>query len=557
MARNSFLVWIQLFLLLGSTAQGQHLVASLDYGTFQGAYSSTYNISYWRKIPYAAPPTGENRFRAPQAPIPVTNGTYDSDQPYGFCPQSTVHGTEDCLYLGLYSRPWTPSQSLRPVVVYFHGGGFIYGGGSFSIPPSGYPVLNVSSDTDLLFIYPNYRLNAFGFLPGSEISSSETSDLNPGLLDQKAVLHWTKRYISKFGGDPNNVTIWGQSAGAGSVVAQVLANNGGEAPLFRRALASSPFWPKTYRYNSPEAQNIYDTFAALSGCANNGSKTDSLACLKKADVQVLLNASFAVSDSHKWNTSSFTWAPVIDGVFLKRPLSEVDEVDIESGWGMYNTYEGISSVSFSGSLTIKEKIFTLQKLGEDFIPLSLAFAQNSGDPPFNSSASSFNAWLRGFLPGLSAQDIERVKALYPAIGSADNAPTYNTSYTRSGLIYRDVVFACPSYWIAGAARNKSYLGEYAVLPAKHSSDANLWDSVNPIQKSEPLIYNGFTGAIASFLQTGDPNKLKLTNATQSGVPELETELEFLIRKSGLESAGITQLKRRCEFWKEVGRDVPV
>ncbi|KAK6581324.1 hypothetical protein PZA11_006015 [Diplocarpon coronariae] len=342
MVRSAVLVWIQIFSLLSSVAQGQHLVASLDYGSFQGTYSSAYNISYWRKIPYAAPPTGENRFRAPQAPIPITNGTYDSNQPFELCPQRTVNGTEDCLYLGLYSRPWTPSQPLRPVVVFFHGGAFIQGGGSFSIPPPGYPVLNVSSEIDLLFIYPNYRLNAFGFLPGSEIASSKTSDLNPGLLDQKAVLNWTKNYISAFGGDPRNVTIWGQSAGAGSVVAQVLANGDGESPLFRRALASSPFWPKLYGYNSPEAQEIYDTFAALSGCAN-GDKLDSLACLKKADVQVLRTASLAISGSHTWNTSSYTWAPVLDGVFLSRALSEVDEVDIEVGWGMYNTHEAVSS----------------------------------------------------------------------------------------------------------------------------------------------------------------------------------------------------------------------
>ncbi|CAL3969433.1 unnamed protein product [Diplocarpon coronariae] len=533
MVRSAVLVWIQIFSLLSSVAQGQHLVASLDYGSFQGTYSSAYNISYWRKIPYAAPPTGENRFRAPQAPIPITNGTYDSNQPFELCPQRTVNGTEDCLYLGLYSRPWTPSQPLRPVVVFFHGGAFIQGGGSFSIPPPGYPVLNVSSEIDLLFIYPNYRLNAFGFLPGSEIASSKTSDLNPGLLDQKAVLNWTKNYISAFGGDPRNVTIWGQSAGAGSVVAQVLANGDGESPLFRRALASSPFWPKLYGYNSPEAQEIYDTFAALSGCAN-GDKLDSLACLKKADVQVLRTASLAISGSHTWNTSSYTWAPVLDGVFLSRALSEVDEVDIEVGWGMYNTHEG-----------------------ENFIPPGLGSAQNTGNPPFNSSTSSFNVWLKGFLPGLSAKDIKRVEAFYPEIGSAEYIPVYNTSYARAGLVYRDVVLACPSYWITGAARYRSYLGEYTIAPAKHASDVKFWNTVNPIQKSEPLIYDGYTGAIASFLQTGDPNELKLTDATHSGVPGLETGTEFVIEASGLVTAGLGHLERRCGFWKEVGRHVPV
>lgn len=154
------------------------LLADLTYGSFQGAYSSKYNISYWQKIPFAAPPTGENRFRAPQPPIPIMNGTYDSSQEFDYCPQRTVsvtrcgtvgvatmltysddeaNGSEDCLYLSLYSRPWTISQALRPVVVVFFGGGFIEGGGSLKIPPSGYPVLNVSDSNDFIFVYPNYR----------------------------------------------------------------------------------------------------------------------------------------------------------------------------------------------------------------------------------------------------------------------------------------------------------------------------------------------------------------------------------------------------------------
>jgi hypothetical protein len=65
------------------------LLAELEYGSFQGAYSAEYNISYWQKIPFAAPPVGENRFRAPQPPIPIT-GIYDSSQSYDFCPQRTV-----------------------------------------------------------------------------------------------------------------------------------------------------------------------------------------------------------------------------------------------------------------------------------------------------------------------------------------------------------------------------------------------------------------------------------------------------------------------------------
>ena len=125
-----------LFCLLGTFAFNDPVV-TLDYGTFQGRFDATFNISFFRKIPFAASTAGENRFRAPQPPPPIRNGIFDTDQDFDMCPQRTVNGSEDCLYLGLYSRPWTRGQPLRPVVVVFYGGGFIQGSAYFSIPPSG------------------------------------------------------------------------------------------------------------------------------------------------------------------------------------------------------------------------------------------------------------------------------------------------------------------------------------------------------------------------------------------------------------------------------------
>lgn len=108
-------------------------------------------------------------------------------------------------------------------------------------------------------------------------------------------------------------------------------------------------------------------------------------------------------------------------------------------------------------------------LGESFLPPGLSTAENTGNPPFNSSTASFNAWLEGFLPGFSPRNIQRVKELYPSLGKTETS-TYNTTYDRAGLIYRDVVLSCPMYWSVRAARNKSYMGEFTILPAKHASD---------------------------------------------------------------------------------------
>ncbi|KAK5128406.1 hypothetical protein LTR85_003074 [Meristemomyces frigidus] len=523
-----------------TSAQGT-LTAELAYGTFAGAYSSTYNISYWQKIPFGAPPIGENRFRAPQPPLAITNGTYNSTQTFDYCPQRTANGTEDCLYLGLYSRPWTTGQALKPVVVVFFGGAFIEGGGSFSIPPAGYPVLNASSENDFIFVYPNYRVNAFGFLPGKQIEEDFDSDLNPGLLDQQAALQWTHENIAHFGGNPNNVSIWGQSAGAGSVVAQVIANGGHtEPPLFTKALASSPFWPKTYKYDAPQAQWIYDTLADLTNCT--GPK--SLQCLKTVDVQTIRTAALEISASHTYNLSSYTWAPVIDGQFLTQPLSQATakgDVNIDYGWGMYNLHEG-----------------------ENFVPPGLQNATNTasaGSPPYNSSLASFETWLHGYLPYMSQRNLQVVQRLYPSVGSAEELPVYNTTYVRAGLIYRDTVLACPALWTARASHKHAYMGEYTIDPARHGSDTEWWNQVNAIQQTpgiDNFIYEGFAGAFASFFQTGDPNAHKLTNASVPGVPESrQTDEEFVIEADGFSNVPTSMLERRCDFWRSVAGEIPI
>lgn len=108
--------------------------------------------------------------------------------------------------------------------------------------------------------------------------------------------------------------------------------------------------------------------------------------------------------------------------------------------------------------------------GENFIPPGLQGTNNNGTLPFNSSIASFNGWLRGFLPGFSDRNIARVEELYPEVGSTETISSYNSTYTRAGLIYRDIVLACPTYWTARAAHMKSYVGEYSIPPAKHASD---------------------------------------------------------------------------------------
>jgi carboxylesterase type B len=361
------------------------------------------------------------------------------------------------------------------VLLTFFGGGFIRGSASFDIPPSGFPVLNVSDQNDYVVVYSNYRTNVFGFLPGSKIASHPDVDLNLGLLDQQAALKWIQKYISKFGGDPKNVTIWGQSAGGGSVVAQTIAIGNQGKKLFTKAMGSSPFWPKTPRYDAPESEAIYQQTLNDVGCA---SSTDEISCLKSADLQALRDSALRLSTSLQYTTSAFTFGPVIDDKFLT---------------------ESLSSVICNGTLNA-DFVLTSYNLheGENFIPPGFANSTTSSTDGFNSSEASFDSWLRSYLPAFTPSDIAAVKALYPATGTAEEI-SYNTTYIRAGLLYRDLVLACPSYWLSKTA-NKGWLMEYTISPAKHASDVQYWNTVGSIQQTDRSTYQAYAGAMASFVR---------------------------------------------------------
>lgn len=198
-----------------------------------------HGVAVFRAIPYAAPPLEELRFRAP-AP-PATYKTLDCTKPGPLAPQlpsrlEDVMGplnlpqSEDCLHLTI----WTPGvdQKKRPVVVWLHGGAWQSGGGA----PDWYSGEKLAACGDIVVVSPNYRLAALGWIYAPGVTA------NLGLLDQEAAIQWVHDNIEKFGGDPTNITLMGQSAG-GSCIAALLSRR----PKFRRAIMQSASLGRGFR----------------------------------------------------------------------------------------------------------------------------------------------------------------------------------------------------------------------------------------------------------------------------------------------------------------------
>jgi para-nitrobenzyl esterase len=199
-------------------------------------------IRVFRGIPFAKPPTGERRWRKPERPDPWA-GVRDATRFGASAPQSKLmidflpgmdvgHQSEDCLYLNVFAP--AAAGSKRPVLVWIHGGAFTIGSGSQQL----YDVRPLVRRGDALLVTVNYRLGALGFLHLAELTRGAFPDAaNLGILDQVAALEWVRDNAAAFGGDPGNVTIFGESAGGMSV--GTLLGMPAARGLFQRAIAQS------------------------------------------------------------------------------------------------------------------------------------------------------------------------------------------------------------------------------------------------------------------------------------------------------------------------------
>ena len=282
---------------------------STTSGVVHGAMAGT--TWAYEDIPYAAPPVGDLRFTPPQ-PAACASTELDATQLGPQCPQTaddgSFVGSEDCLQLNV----WAPAAAAapRPVMVWIHGGGNIQG--SAVLPM--YNGEQLAETGDVVVVSLNYRLGQLGFLAHSALAQESPSggSGNFGLLDQIAALHWVQANVAAFGGDPANVTIFGESAGGRNVCTLVAAP--GSAGLFHRGIVESGSCKALPDLATAEAQGAM--VATALGCTG-----DVPSCLRAADAQTLIQT-LPGSDSP---LASSTYQPTIDGIVLaEQPQGTID-----------------------------------------------------------------------------------------------------------------------------------------------------------------------------------------------------------------------------------------
>jgi len=213
-------------------------IVDTDAGPVRGVDDG--QVRVWKGLRYAAPPEGELRWRAPRPPEPWTEVAdaleFGPISPQPKSPIPLGAGTrvsEDCLFLNVWSPSGAGPEAAKPVMVWVHGGAYIFGAGSQPL----YDGHVLASRGDVVVVTVNYRMGAFGFLDLSGFDGPQTFDTNLGLHDVIRALEWVRDNIAGFGGDPSQVTLFGESAGAGIITTLLTAP--AAAGLFSRAIAQS------------------------------------------------------------------------------------------------------------------------------------------------------------------------------------------------------------------------------------------------------------------------------------------------------------------------------
>lgn len=338
-----------------------------DSGQVQGVIHTirkkkeSIDVSVFKGVPYAVPPVGKHRWSAPQK-LDNWKGVLKAYKFASKCAQGNDEGSEDCLYLNIYT-PKLEDDADLPVVVWIHGGYLVSGSSS---SPNDSPNLEFALETNAVVVTINYRLNAFGFLTLEELWQEGKSYANFGLMDQILALQWVQSNIKKFGGDPNSVTISGHNGGASSALALLASpsTNG----LFHRVISMSGFPKIDIPYKTAAKQNRQ--FINHTRCYDVTGSAEIRKCLYNLTRNEVLDGFSSSSDIYSgfirkdlldfpMKGNEHGGLIVIDPIIVTKPLKDINKNKVQNkisiligstaqeiGISPLMTFEGDSEASY-------------------------------------------------------------------------------------------------------------------------------------------------------------------------------------------------------------------
>lgn len=522
----------------------QSLLVSLpEYGSFQGTRlmtdltkTETFSqpVDAWLNVEYSTQPVGPGRFKPVTWPQPF-NGTKDASSNGPACYQNlygSLGQSEACLTINVYRPSAIPMDKKLPSLVFLHGGSFVSGSHrSFD------GALFVEKSTEpLMVVTVQYRLGALGTLPAKFME--EEGLLNLGIRDQKMALEFLHKYIGEFGGDKDQITLSGQSAGGHSVGIHLFHNYGEDTgkPLFSKAAISSgsPTARAFPGVDYPLYQHQVADFMNYLNCPASPNAA-ALECLQTSEVDDIQFISSSIYNAHNYNIT-WPWQPVSPGPLLEK--------------------RGSTSGEDGTFFKIPLLISSTTDEGKAFVPQDL-----------RTDTEYLRFWTT-LTPGLTAEDLSDLEKLYPNGTIEPSASTYvSDQFERLSAAYGDYSYICPVQDTATLLSDASapvykarwntpnWTPTFKGVP--HASDSSYFNGQANTQF--PEIADLYSAYWASFVVSGDPNTYRIGGAAIWEKYEGAGTRQLVINPPAQggammedEAAGIRM--EQCAWWRDPERE---